>query len=125
MRGLLVPGLILAVGILCTAALIVWLRRRGSGGSFGRSVNLANIRSTHGAARCLAVTHLLSDLGRRGDSTRIANAWNDLEMPLLEALPDCPPDAKTALIDALDACAKACRVVACRHSIMTIRNSLL
>jgi hypothetical protein len=77
-----------------------------------------------GPRRCLAAADLLERLSGE-DTARIAAAWGELEGPLLEALPDCPPDAKERLAVALANCASACRHRASAQGMMSLRNSLL
>lgn len=125
MRAFLIPILILLVGGAAATLLVLWLRVRLSARDLIRHPDVRKALNTHGAARCVAATHALEELGRAGDSDRIAAAWALLEMPLLEAIPDCPPDYKVPLINALDSCARVCRVVDTARAIVTMRNSLL
>jgi len=90
----------------------------------GRRV-VERVLAAHGARRCCEATRLLSDLAARGDSAAIVRDFNAIEMPLVQAIPDCPQDAKAELIAALDGCARSCRVVEVTARIMTVRNSLL
>lgn len=125
MRGFLIPVLILLIGGAAVTMLILWLRAHLASRDLIRHPDVRKALSAHGAARCVAATHALDELGRKGDSERIAAAWSLLEMPLLETLPDCPPDYKVPLINALDACARVCRVVDTSRAMVTMRNSLL
>ena len=123
MRTLLVPILICVLAVAVGTALVVWLRQRGRpGASRG---DLERLLTTHGAARCVESARLLRRLTERSDSAAIAQAWEAIELPLLQAVPDCPPDYKVELINALDGCARACRVVEVSRRIMTMRNALL
>lgn len=124
MRGFLVPVLILLIGGAVTILLILWLRQRVGRTGTGPA-DLDRVLATRGAARCIAATLLLEALARRGDQDAIVRTWERLELPLLEALPDCPPDYKRPLVDALDGCVRVCQVVAVSRSMMDLRNSLL
>ena len=52
-------------------------------------------------------------------------AVDALELPLLQALPDCPPSAKAGLADALEACARVTANRAAAKRLMALRNALL
>ena len=123
MRALLIPILICLIAGLAGAGVVLWLRRRARPGA--SRADLERLLSTHGAARCVEAARLLRRLTERGDSAAIAQAWETIELPLLQAIPDCPPDYKVELINALDASARACRVVESARRIMTMRNALL
>lgn len=122
MRALLVP--ILAALLIGSGAtlLVLWLRRRGPGGT---SQSVEQVLQAQGAARCVAGARLFQDLARRGDQDAIERAWEAVELPLLQALPDCPPDYKLELVNALDACARACTRRDLAKRIMSMRNSML
>ncbi len=96
------------------------LPRLGGVGAGALRATLAEV----GPRRCLASAALLERLSLE-DSARITEAWGQLEGPLLEALPDCPPDAKERLAEALATCAGACRHRATAQGMMSLRNSLL
>lgn len=123
MRALLIPILACLIAGAIGMALVLWLRRRPHRGA-GRG-DLERLLATHGAGRCVEAARLLRRLAERDDSAAIAHAWEAIELPLLQAVPDCPPDYKVELINALDACARACRVVEVSRRLMTMRNSLL
>ncbi len=125
MRGLLVPllaGGLIAAGV---AILVYWLRRRAGAAQAAARTGVAEVLATHGAGRCLAGARLLRRLAALGDSAAIVSAWQTVEMPLVEAAPDCPPDQKVELIDACTACANACTNRETARGIMAVRNSLL
>jgi hypothetical protein len=90
----------------------------------GAAARLAIQRSV-GDDRYTTVTRMLNDLAQRGDSTRIAAVWEEIELPLLQILPDCPPDSKGPLIDALDAAALVCRNRDTAKGMMTLRDSMM
>lgn len=122
MRGFLVPALLLLIGGSATILLIIWLR-----GLRQRVVrnSIGTVLAAVGPKRCLLAASLMQDLARRGDSDAIVAAWLAIELPLLQALPDCPPDAKHGLMNALTDCASVCRVVDVSRSLMTLRNALI
>jgi hypothetical protein len=91
----------------------------------GRPVPLGPVLGSAGPARCAAAANVLDALAAVGDSEQIVDAWERLEGPLLEALPDCPPPLKTRLADALAACANACANRVTAQGLMTVRNSLV
>ncbi len=124
MRPLLIPLLTVLVAGGAAILLIVWLRRRTMP-SVQVEDAVARVLAAHGPARCLEATRLLRSLAERGPVERISPTWDAIELPLLQALPDCPPDYKIELINALDAAARACRQVETARAIMTMRNSLV
>src|SRR3954466_15254504 len=91
----------------------------------GRPVPLGPVLGSAGPARCAAAANVLDALAAVGDSEQIVDAWERLEGPLLESLPDCPPQLKPRLADALAACANACANRATSQALMTVRNSLI
>ncbi len=103
--------------ILVGVIVVVLIKRRGAS---ARGTQL--VLSAHGAARCQAAADLLGHLHRQDD---IAACWEQIEIPLLEALPDCPPPFKPALADVLDACASRCTNRELAKRIVTMRNALL
>ena len=123
MRALLIPILICLLAIAIGVAVAIWLRRRLHPG-LARG-DLDHLLSAHGAARCIEAARVLRRLAERGDSAAIVIAWEAIELPLLQAIPDCPPDFKVELINALDECARACRTVETSRRLMTMRNSMI
>lgn len=110
--------------LLLTVVEIWWLLRRLS-----RSPRtaMARILAARGAARCVAAAHFLRGWAARPDPDQaaLAAAWEQIELPLLQALPDCPPDFKIELVTALDEAVKACANREVAKRINTLRNSLL
>lgn len=100
------------------------LLRRYLGGE-GRAGEVEAVLAAEGAARCLAAVACCQALARRGDPASIALAWSRLELPLLQALPDCPPDLKPALASALEALHGATGQRSVQKSIMDLRRGLL
>ncbi len=98
-----------------------WPVRRGKDGTrLARTVCAA-----HGAQRCIKAMELLEALVEAEDGHAVAAAWGELELPLLEALPDCPPDLKFRLITA---CETAAAITAHRETakgLMAVRNALV
>jgi hypothetical protein len=118
---LLIPILLAAAALVLAVMLIYWLRRpridqRGA---------IERVLAANGAARCVEAARTLRALAAGSDQGAIAGIWEGIELPLLQALPDCPPDYKVELINALDACAKACTARDLAKRIMTMRNSLI
>ncbi len=121
MDSLLFPILGALVLIGAAWALSIWFGKRAS---IGQSA-VQRVLAANGAARCLEALRLLRALAGRGDQAAIAVAWERIEMPLLQALPDCPPDEKNELIASLDDCAKLCRDRELAKRLITMRNSLV
>ena len=123
MRALLIPILVALVAGAVGAMIVLWARGRFS--PVGGVAAVEKVITANGAARCVEATRLMRALAARGDSAAIVRDFNAIEMPLLQAIPDCPPDYKVELIAALDGCSRACRVVEASKRIMTMRNSML
>lgn len=122
----------LLIAIALALGAMVWsrwgwrLRRGGTGGRRrGRAVPLGPVLGSHGAMRCIAAVGVLQALATQDDGSVIVDAWEQLEGPLLQALPDCPPDRKLDLADALAACSAACPNRAAAQAMMTLRNGLV
>lgn len=79
--------------------------------------------AAHGAARCLAALELLPWLTAHPE--QIVAAWERCELPLVQALPDCPPASKAPLLRALENCSAACRNRDVARRIMVLRDSLV
>ena len=121
MTRLIIP-VFLALAVLVLAGLfIAWLRRA----RINQKSAIERILVANGAARCVEAARTLRTLATSNDQAAIAGIWDGIELPLLQALPDCPPDYKIELINALDACAKACSNREVTKRIMTLRNSLI
>jgi hypothetical protein len=118
MRFLLPALIVVVLGIL------VWLIVRGRS-SKAEIDAVRRVLAAHGPARCSAATSLLADLARRGAQEPIAAAWEQIELPLLKAVPDCPPDLKGPLIEALEGCARCCPRRELARRLIDLRNSLL
>jgi len=116
-------GAIAAVAACLAAAIILAYRARRGGIAIHRDA-LREVLAHNGAGRCLAAIPLLRTLAADGDQRAIAAAWEELELPLVQALPDCPPDAKPELVVVLDACAQACSNRELTKRIMTLRRSI-
>lgn len=95
-------------------------RRSRDGARLARSVC-----ATHGARRCVKAMELLETLVEAEDGAAVAAAWGVLELPLLEALPDCPPDLKFRLITACEAAAGITAHRDTAKGLMAVRNSLV
>jgi hypothetical protein len=81
------------------------------------------VLAAHGAQRCLAALEFLPWLTSHPDD--IVAAWERCELPLVQAVPDCPPDAKAPLLRALENCSAACRNRDVARRIMVVRDSLV
>lgn len=89
-----------------------------------RSVRAADrVLLARGPARCVAAVAALAELSR--DPEQIPPAWERIELPLVQDLPDCPPATKLALQRALEDCSGACRNRDIARRIMVVRDSLL
>lgn len=85
------------------------------------------VMKTHGAARCRLVVQIIHNQFLVGtfDEHRCAEYWNHIELPLVEALPDCPPDLKPVMREACDAFVQRVRNREFAKRIMAVRNSLI
>jgi len=108
------------LAVLGLAAVAVWW-------FFGRDARerarVARLADLHGAARCRAACDLLEELAEQ-DSLAIARAWQQLEPLLLPAMPDCPPDLKPRLAEALLACHAVTRHRATQKGLMDLRRGV-
>jgi hypothetical protein len=121
-RALLIPILGGLVVVALAIVAVAWLRDRDRR---GRRDGIERVLAAVGPGRCVEAARLLRRLAERRDQAAIAAAWEPIELPLLQALPDCPPDYKVELISALDDCAKACRDRELAKRLVTMRNSLI
>ncbi len=121
MRWFVLAVLVITL-VALTGLLITWLRTR-SGTTAAIRHGTEEVLLANGAARCVAAARLLRALtGRSGE---LPTAWDQIELPLLQALPDCPPDYKIELINALDSAAKSTGHRETSRRILTLRNSML
>lgn len=112
-----------AVLVLVVAAILLWRwQRRAASPARAR---VADVLAAHGPARCAAAEGLLRRLAAAGDQRAIAGCLDAIEMPLLQAIPDCPPSLKSGLVDALDACARCCADRGVAKRLVDLRNALL
>jgi hypothetical protein len=116
-------GVILALAVAIAVAIAIAVRSGRRGVARHRDA-IREVLAHNGAGRCLAAIPLLRTLAAGGDQQAIAAAWEALELPLVQALPDCPPDAKPELVVVLDACAQACSNRELTKRIMTLRRSI-
>jgi hypothetical protein len=103
--------------IIVLVVLMVVIRLRGRRSHLGT----AWLRC-HGAARCRAAIPLLANAIRHPNA--IPTFWEQVELPLVEAIPDCAPSDKVALVAACEALAQATRNRDIARRIMAVRNSL-
>ncbi len=106
-----------AVGLL-----IAWTRRRR--GLVG-GVGAAQVLASQGPLRCRAAALLLVRLAANGDQAAIRTVFDVIELPLLQALPDCPPVDKVRLCAALEGCAARVANRDLAKRLMTMRNALV
>ena len=121
MRGWLMPFLLFNGALVAAFFLVMWARRVGG----DPKPSIDRVLSANGAARCMEASRVLNGLTTRGDQRALAEVWEAIELPLLKALPDCPPDYKVQLINVLDAASKAVTNRELSKRIMTLRNSLI
>ncbi|HEX3135454.1 MAG TPA: hypothetical protein VHX44_17965 [Planctomycetota bacterium] len=112
--------LILAAVVVAVLVLLRVTRKQGVSRDAVQKV-LAAV----GPARCLAAIQVVSALKQEADQRATLAVWDAIELPLVQALPDCPPTAKPALMNALDALAKATANRELAKRVMTLRNGLM
>jgi len=86
---------------------------------------VAGVLAVHGPTRCRAAAVLLARLSVRGSPESIRTAFDAIELPVLQALPDCPPQTKQVLCDALDACASRVANRELAKRLVAMRNGLV
>ncbi|MFW5752976.1 MAG: hypothetical protein ACOCYV_02875 [Planctomycetota bacterium] len=114
--------IIVASVVAALVLLAIVLRMRAPRVARVQTVAVLRVR---GAARVQAALALFRLLALGGDERRIERAWEEVEMPLIEALPDCPPSLKQPLALTLDDLHGCCRKRELQRRIMDVRNSLL
>jgi hypothetical protein len=113
--------ILLAVG----AIVVVMLVMRVIKGNDNIRSTVQTILGAKGAVRCLIATEVFKQLAVRGSNATISTLWEAVEMPLLQSIPDCPPDHKLPLANALTDAAKKVTNRAVAKRMMDMRNSLL
>lgn len=78
--------------------------------------------AARGAARCAEAVRVVRQLCETPNN--IPALWERIELPLVQDLPDCPPDTKRALITALEDCSTVCRHRDTARRLMIVRDSL-
>jgi hypothetical protein len=68
---------------------------------------------------------VLQRLTRAGDGAGIAASIDEIELPLLQSIPDCPPALKPSLAQALEDAAKVCANRDAAKRLMTLRNAVV
>ncbi len=101
------------------AGLLFWTSRRRQAESL-----TAAFLGAAGPRRCLLAPALLRRLASDPADAR-QRAWDRIEIPLLQAIPDCPPALKGELVDALDGLAKVSTNRSLAKRINDLRNSVL
>ena len=113
------------VATLAVAGVGWWyLRQRLGVGGGAERAGVARVLAVQGASRCVEALTLLRTLDQRGDADALAGVWQAIEIPLLQALPDCPPPLKTALRRTLEDCAAHCPRRDAARAMMTMRDAL-
>src|ERR1043165_8189302 len=120
MQGVFIK-ILLAAGVVVEIFLVMRVVRKQD---VGRTA-VQKVLGAVGPARCLAAIRVLNDLKDEANHDATAAVWAAIELPLLQALPDCPPDAKPVLMNALDALAKATANRELAKRVMTLRNGLM
>lgn len=117
-------ALILAVAALmgCMIALAV-LARRASTQAFVDGLD--DFPQAPGPRRCELAVGVLRHLKRVDPPERRQEIWDAIELPLLQALPDCPPELKPIMINRLDDLHRSIKHREYQRRIMTMRNSLV
>jgi hypothetical protein len=113
--------LALVVALVIAIMLVMRLAKR----STMIDSTVQRIVSAQGAMRCLLATQLFEQLAKRGNNSNIVELWEKVEMPLLQAIPDCPPDQKTPLANAITDAAKQVTNREIAKRMMTLRNGIL
>ena len=111
-------------GALAVAGTAWWYLRRTYGPGGSERAGVARVLAVQGSARCVEALTLLRTLDQRSDGDALALAWQAIELPLLQALPDCPPPLKAALRRTLEDCAARCRRRDAARAMMTMRDAL-
>jgi hypothetical protein len=117
----MIKMLILAVGAIVIGMLVMRVIK----GNDTMSRTVQTILGAKGAVRCLIATEIFQQFAERGNNATISVLWEAVEMPLLQALPDCPPDQKLPLANALTDAAKRVTNRGVAKRMMDVRNSLL
>ena len=115
------PFLLFIGALVAAFFLVMWARRVGG----NPQPSIDRVLSANGAVRCVEASRVLDALAKRGDQRGLTTVWEAIELPLLKALPDCPPDYKVQLINVLDNASKAATNRELAKRIMTMRNSLI
>ena len=115
---------LIALAVLLAALFgLARLARTAAGAAFASECE--DFLTATGPKRCELSIGLLRHLQRVKPEQEIHRIWDEIELPLVEAIPDCPPELKPVLIKRLDALYKICRNRSYQQRIMTLRNSLV
>lgn len=113
--------LVLAIGAMVISMLVMRVLK----GNDLMSRTVKTVLGAKGAVRCLIATEVFQQFAERGNNATISTLWLAVEMPLIQAIPDCPPDQKLPLANALTDAAKKVTNRAVAKRMMDVRNSLL
>lgn len=118
----MILGLIIFVLAIIILVFLAFKMRKASGMVI--QSELEDFLEAQGAARCERAVALLRNVPRLRPEESIHQIWEQIELPLLEALPDCPPGLKTILIHRLDALHGTCKNREYQKCFNAMRNSL-
>ncbi len=108
-----------ALLVISGAGLLFWSSRRHQAESL-----IASFLGATGPRRCILAPALLRRLASDAADAR-QQSWEQIEIPLLQAIPDCPPALKGELVDALDTLARASTNRTLAKRINDLRNSVM
>jgi len=116
---------LLAASIAIVVALLGLARLAKSASTAAFGSEFEEFLRASGPRRCELSVGFLRHLQRVSPEMEIHRIWEQVELPLVEALPDCPPELKPLIIKRLDTLHKQCRHREYQRRIMTVRNSLV
>ena len=115
---------LLALAVLLAALFgLARLAKTAAGAAFAGECE--DFLAATGPKRCELAVGLLRHLQRVKPEEEIHRIWEEIELPLVQVVPDSPPELKPVLIKRLDALYKICRNRSYQQRIMTLRNSLV
>ncbi len=124
----IVPGMakfVILLVVACVIAALIAMAARQRRADAAVKGLMRRALEANGAGRCIASLAVLRQLRDLSAPETVAGAWDVLELPLLDALPDCPPDYKTPLREALEDVAKRCAKRDIARRVMVMRDALV
>ena len=94
-------------------------------GGFGIGRELRAVLAVAGPARCERAVELFRRIVERRSARQLHRAFEALELPLVEVLPDCPRELQEELRRTLEACWDVTRHRGYQKRIMDLRRSLI